>query len=91
MKLSAKIGAIAIAKDAVRIAVVKTGGRLPKVLEMVEAPIPEAEEDLLHDVQVAAAREAVGKLASPPQVYVLSIPVSWSIIRLLTVPFRAKR
>lgn len=91
MKLSAKIGAIEIANDAVRIAVVKTGSRLPKVLEMVEVTLSGLDGEALHATQVTAVREAIGKLNSPPQEYVLSIPATWSIIRLLTVPFRAKR
>lgn len=91
MKLSAKIGAIEIGKDTVRIAVVKTGGRLPKVLEMVEVALPPLDGVDLHAAQVSAAREAVDKLKSPPQEYVLSIPATWSIIRILSVPFRSKR
>jgi len=91
MKLSAKIGAIEIAKDAVRIAVVKTGGRLPKVLETAEVALPTLEGEALNLAQATAVREAVGKLDSLPQEYVLSIPAAWSIIRTLSVPFRSRR
>ncbi len=91
MRLSAKIGAVEITEDAVRIAVVKTGGRLPKVLEMIEVPIPARADMDLHAAQVAAAREAAAQIESPPPVYVLSVPATWSTIRLLTVPFRGKR
>ncbi|MDK1020176.1 MAG: hypothetical protein QGD90_00880 [Candidatus Hydrogenedentes bacterium] len=91
MRLSARIGAVEITGDAVRIAVVKTGGRLPKVLEMIEVPILARDDVDLHAAQVAAAREAAAQLESPPPMYVLSMPVAWSTIRLLTVPFRGKR
>ncbi len=91
MRLSARIGAIEITEDAVRIAVVKTGRRLPKVLETITVPIPARDDVDLHAAQVAAAREAAAQLESPPPVYVLSIPATWSTIRLLTVPFRGKR
>ncbi len=91
MKLTSKIGAIEIADDAVRIVVVKTGGRLPKVLETVEVPILDGEARDLHALKVAAAREGVSKLESPPPMYVLSISAAWSTIRLLTVPFRGRR
>lgn len=91
IRLSAKIGALEITKDAVRIAVVRTGGRLPKVLETIEVPILPRDDVDLHALQVAAAREAVAQLESPPPMYVLSIPATWSTIRLLRVPFRGKR
>ena len=91
MKLTAKIGAVEIADDAVRVVVVKTGGRLPKVLETVEVPIPAGNAGDLHAARVAAAREAVSKLESPPPMYVLSISAKWSTIRLLRVPFRGRR
>ncbi len=91
MKLIGKIGAAEIADDAVRIVVVQTGGRLPKVLETVEVPILGGDGGDLRALKVAAAREALSKLESPPPIYVLSISAAWSTIRLLTVPFRGKR
>lgn len=91
MRLSARIGAIEIAEDTVRIAVVKTGLRLPKVLKTVEVPVLVRDDVDLHEAQVAAVREAAAQLKSPPPVYVLSIPSTWCTIRLLKVPFRGKR
>ncbi len=91
MKLTGRIGAAEIADDAVRIVVVKTGGRLPKVVETVEVPIASGDSGDLRALKVAAAREALSKLETPPPVFVLSISAAWSTIRLLTVPFRGKR
>lgn len=92
MRLPAKIGAVEIAEDAVRIAVVKTGGRLPKVLETAEAPVSTRDEgDDLRTAQAEALRTAAAELSSPPSMYVLSLPASWAIIRQLSVPFRGRR
>ena len=91
MKLFAKIGAIEISDSAVRIAVVKTGFGPPKVLETIEVHVEGGEGISQRMAQVDTVRAAVAGLASPPSVYVLTIPARWSILRLLTVPFRGSR
>ena len=80
-----------IVQDAVRIAVVKTGGRLPKVLETAEAPVSTLDEgEDLRTAQAEALRTAAADLSSPPAMYVLSLPASWAIIRQLSLPFRGR-
>ncbi len=87
MQLPAQIAAVEIGDDAVRVIVVRTGGRVPRVLELAQASIggsgPEA--------AAIAAREAVSRLKAKPAAFVLSAPASWSVLRLMQVPFRSHR
>ncbi len=88
MQLSAHIAGIEIAEDAVRVVVVRTGGRAPRIVEALQAPLaagagPEA--------SAMAVRELLGRLGARPSAVVLSAPASWSVLRLLKVPFRSSR
>lgn len=87
LQLPAQIAALEIGEDAVRVAVVRTGGRAPRVMELAEATLggdgPEA--------AALAAREAVSRLKGKPGAFVLSAPASWSVLRLMQVPFRSRR
>lgn len=87
MQLPAQIAALDIGEDTVRIAVVRTGGRAPRVLELAEASIGGAGPE----AAAMAAREAVSRLKVKPAAFVLSAPASWSVLRLMQVPFRSRR
>jgi hypothetical protein len=91
MRLPSKIGAIEIAGDEVQVAVVKTGGRLPNVLELHVArasyAVPEGREKALAE----AAREAIGQMRLRPASFVLCASSQWAVVRMLSIPFRGSR
>lgn len=91
MKLSAKVAAIQVAGDTVRVAVVKTGGKKPVVIERHEVRAEYAEIDKRHDALIVAIREAVAKVSSQPAGFVLCVSSLYAIARLLRVPFRGKQ
>lgn len=90
MKLAAKIGAIEIAGDEVRVVIVKTGGRAPKVLEARLARAEYADDAGRRDALTDAARRAVGAVKNRPAVYVLCASSEYSVVRLLSVPFKGR-
>jgi hypothetical protein len=94
MQLSAKVAAIEFSADEIRVAVVKTGGAHPKVLELhsapVQVPLSDAWEEG-HEALVAAAKSVLAKVKSRPTVYTLCISSAWSVVRQLTIPFKGRR
>ena len=91
MKISAKIAAIEIARYEVRVAVVKTGGKRPRVLEVQSAVAgPVADEADRHDALVTAVKQAVEQIKSKPAGYVLVVPSEWSITRHIRIPFKGR-
>lgn len=91
MKLSAKIGAIQFSGDEVRIAVVKTGGRLPKVLEAHHVRIAPSGDEDRHEAMTAAVRSMIAGVKSRPAVYVLVASSAWCVVRKLKIPFKGRR
>ena len=91
VKLSAKIAAIEFDGDTVRVAVVKTGGASPKVLEYHSSRATYAEPDERHEALVAAVREVLGGVRNRPAAYGLCVSSGASVARLITVPFRGGR
>lgn len=91
MKLAARIGVVSLELDAARLAIVKTGGKLPVVLEAHAVPIPETAEDAWFDVAVGAVRSLAGAVRAKPSIYVLAVGSRDSVARALTIPFRGKR
>ncbi len=91
MKLSAKIAAIEMDGDEVRIAVVKTGGRKPAIVETVIERAKDTTPDERRNSMVQAIRDANGRLKSKPNVYVLCVGCQYSMVRALTIPFRGSR
>ncbi len=105
MSVKAKIAAIEMVGDEVRLAVVKTGGRQPKVLELHACRavyeenaaallsdadvVPDADQQRF-DAMVTAVEAVVNKMRTRPNTYVLSVPGSNCITRTLTVPFKGK-
>ncbi len=104
MMLSARVGVIELAADEVRLAIVKTGGKLPKVLEMHRAPVRfsevaersgEAAErpgEAERSAAYAAALSGVhSHVTSHPALYVWCASSAFSIARQLNVPFKGAR
>jgi len=91
MKMPAKIAAIELEGDEVRVAVVKTGGRKATVLEAhverAKDTTPEGHRNSL----VQAIRDATGRIKGKPSLYVLCVGGQHSMVRSLTVPFRGSR
>ncbi len=91
MLLSAKIGAIEFVDNEVRVAVVKTGGRTPTVLEVQSRVAAYAEEEDRIPALVLAVSEAVDALKNPPVVFVLCASGRHSIVRSITIPIRGRK
>lgn len=91
MLLSAKIGAIEFVDNEVRVAVVKTGGRTPTVLEVQSRTAVWAEEEDRIPALVHAVGEAVDALKHVPVSYVLCASGRHSIVRAITIPIRGKK
>lgn len=91
MRLPARIGAIEIGANEVRVVAIRTGVGKPHVLDLAHAPIPSTETDNRHAAAVSAVRGAMSQLQVRPDTFVLVVPATWSVLRLLKVPFRAPR
>lgn len=91
MKITARIAAIGITEKTVRIASVKTGGTLPKVLETVSVDVAHVEGEDGDEALVVAVRQAIAALTAQPAAFVLCAPADWAIVRLLTLPFKGRR
>ncbi len=91
VRLPAKVGAIEFVGDEVRLAIVKTGGRLPKVLELHVCRAEYAAPEQRFEAMVAAVQSAAGKVRTRPSLYVLCVSSFYSVVRTLTIPFRGAR
>lgn len=90
MKLTAKIGVLQLTDDRFRLIVIKTGSAAPKVLERIDEPLPSGQGDieLTRVEQATFIRSIIKKLNHVPALYLLNAPHSWSVMRLLSVPFK---
>ncbi len=91
MKISAKIGALEITHDAVRILVIKSGGKHPRVLDAQVQPIVRSEDQDERDAQVESIRKAAGRLRHRPAAFMLSASSDISIVRTMHLSFKGKR
>jgi len=91
MVVRARVGAIEFAGDEVRLAVVKTGGRLPKVLELHCRPAVYAAPEERTEALVAAVKSLVKDVKNRPAAFVLCVSSAYSVVRTLTIPFRGAR
>jgi len=91
MRLSAKVAAIEFDGDVVRVAVVKTGRRLPTVLELHEARAVYDEPEERFEALATAAREAAKAVKARTGAYVLSTTSLYAVVRAITIPFRGQR
>lgn len=93
MKLAAKIGVIQLTDHRLRLIVVKTGSADPKVLERIDEALPPMSDDpdeALHE-QAAFIRSRIKTLKHTPSIYMLNTPHAWSVMRLLSVPFKGAK
>lgn len=91
MMLSAKIAAVEFDEREVRLAVVKTGGRQPALLERHSEPVEYAEPGDRTDAFVRAVEALAGRLKTKPAAYVLCASSRQTVVRALTVPFKGRR
>lgn len=91
MALKGKIAAIEIAGDVVRVAVVRSGRRYPKVLALhavrAEYVVPEDRPGAMQRAVTAAVKHVKGH----PAAWVLCLSSFHAIVRTLTIPFRGAR
>lgn len=91
MGLKAKIAAIEFADDEVRVALVKPGGKLPKVLDLQVCRVEYAGDEERFDALVQAVRTVFGRMKVRPSAYVLCISSLHTVVRTIHIPFRGKR
>jgi len=91
MVLSARIGAIEFAGDEVRLAIVKTGGRRPQVLELHECAAQYTEPEQRAEALAQAVREVTRRARKRPTVYTLCVASTHGVVRTLSVPFKGRR
>ena len=91
MKISAKIGALEITRDTVRILVVKTGGKRPKVLDAQVQPIVRTDDQDEREAQVESIKKAMGKLKHRPSLFTLCASSNSSIVRTIQISFKGNR
>ncbi len=90
MKLSAKIAAIEYAGDDVRVAVVKTGGRRPELLQGIVRRAVYDDEAHRQDALSQATRDAVYELHAHPNAFVLCADSRNCVVRSIMIPLRGR-
>lgn len=88
MIVTAKIGIIEFVDDEVRVAVVKTGRTLPRVLEVRSVKVVYEDPADRHEAYVRALSEMLDSLRVQPTTYVLAVPCTKTIVRTLVIPFK---
>ena len=88
MIVSAKIGAIEFFGDEVRVAVIKTGRKLPVVLEVHSGKAVYETPEEKFPALVHALDTVLDALDTHPATYVLCLPSISTIVRSLNIPFK---
>ncbi len=88
MKLSARVGAFAIAGDEIRLAVMQTGGAQPTLLEYHSATLSYGTAEERAEAFGAAVKRILEAMKARPALYVLCVNSQNMVVRTLTVPFR---
>lgn len=91
MKLTARVGAFEFDGDTLRLAIVRTGGRLPTVLELYTAQASHDTPEERFEGLVQAARDILGKVKTPPAVYTLCASSAYSVVRKMRMPFKGRK
>jgi hypothetical protein len=91
MVLNPKVAAIEFVGDEVRLAVVKTGGKAPTVLELHVATAHYEDPEGRFEAMVAAVDQALDKVEGNPAAYVYCAQASDCIVRSITIPFKGRR
>jgi hypothetical protein len=91
MSLSARVGALEFSGDDVRLIIVKAGGKRPQVLEMHEGRAKYTEPEQRREALAQAVRDLVAEVKKRPATYVLCVSSEFTVVRLLTIPFKGRR
>ncbi|MCX5772134.1 MAG: hypothetical protein NTZ09_17925 [Candidatus Hydrogenedentes bacterium] len=91
MAVTARVAAIEFDGDDVRLAVVKTGLKRPRVIEVHAGRAQYEDPQQRQEAMVQAVKTLVAGLKVRPTVYVLCLSSVNSIIRTITIPFRGAR
>lgn len=91
MIVGSRVGAIELAGDEIRVAVVKTGRGTPRVLEAQRCVAEYEDPAKRREALVHALDQCLSQLTSRPAVYVLCCSSLYSIVRTLSIPFRGAR
>lgn len=91
MKLAAKVAVVEFVEGEVRLALVKTGGRRPKVIELHSSPIEHPDGELRPQGMADAARAVAEALSTKPAAIVLCVSSFNAVVRTITIPFRGAR
>lgn len=91
MMLSARIAAVEFDDREVRLAVVKTGGSVPTLLECHSEPLASVEPAEHEEACVAALQSLLERVKQKPSACVLVAGAGDAIVRAITVPFKGTR
>ena len=81
MRLAAKVAVFEFADDEVRLALVKTGGRRPKALELHACPAQYEDPEQRFDALVQAVETVLASLKTKPTAYALCVSSFYSVVR----------
>jgi hypothetical protein len=90
MSMSAKIAVVEIDSPDVRIAVVKTGGKLPTVIETHSARADFNDPEDQPEAMAVAVAEIVAAVNGPVSAWVLYTSSLYGVVRTLRIPFKGK-
>lgn len=88
MIVTAKIGAIEFDGDEIRVAVVKTGRKLPRILELQSRKAVYEKPEDRFEALTGVLNSILDALKVQPTTYVLCVPGTLTIVRALTIPFK---
>ncbi|NIA15841.1 MAG: pilus assembly protein PilM [Nitrospiraceae bacterium] len=91
MKLAAKVAVVEFVEGEVRLALVKTGGRRPKVLELHSSRVERQDDEGRPQAMADALCIVAGALSTKPAAVVLCVSSFNAIVRTITIPFRGAR
>jgi len=87
----ALIAAVELDGDTVRVAVVKTGGKLPVIVEAREQRVFATETSDRPQAQAEALAALLDALTNRPVAYIVCTSSLFAVVRTLTIPFRGQR
>lgn len=91
MRLAAKVAVFEFVDDEVRLALVKTGGKRPKALELHACRAEYEDPEGRFEALVQAAETVVANLKTKPTAHALCVSSFYSVVRSLTIPLTGKR
>ncbi len=91
MNLMAKVAAIELVEDEVRLAVVKTGPGGSEVLETHSARATYDDPDEQFEARVAMLRTVAEQVKNKPTAWVLCASSAYAVVRNLRIPFKGRK